>query len=65
VISVKLLVLFDYLMHKSPYWSSFNYEKRVPEQVRISFLDIVERAHNQGHAELEGDFPVDLQLKVH
>ena len=29
VISQRILVLLDYLLHKLPYWSTGNYEKRV------------------------------------
>jgi hypothetical protein len=60
VISVKLLTLVDYMLHKSPYWSSTNYAKRVPEQVRLNFLGLVEQQHNQGHRELEGDLHLNL-----
>ena len=34
-ISPRLLSLLDYLMHKAPYWSVQNYEKRLDEDVRV------------------------------
>ena len=54
--SVKLLSLFDYMLHKSPYWSYSNYDKRVPDAVRTSFMEVVANQHKKGHKELEGNF---------
>lgn len=54
MISARLLSLVDYFLHKSPYWSVNNYEKRVDERVRVSFLRYVEQAHKDGVDELEG-----------
>lgn len=53
-------MLVDYMLHKSPYWSVSNYIKRVPEEVRTHFLDLVYKQHSQGHDELEGDLHLYL-----
>jgi hypothetical protein len=37
--------LLDYFMHKAPYWSVNNYEKRVDDGVRTGFLQHVEQVH--------------------
>ena len=46
--SVKLLALSDYMLQKSPYWSSSYYDKKVPGPLRTSFIKLVEGQHNQG-----------------
>ena len=54
VISHRLLLLLDYLMHKSPCWSTANYEKRVDEQIRAYFLQHCEEIHKASRQDLEG-----------
>ena len=53
-ISAKLLGLLDYFMHKAPYWSVNNYEKRVEAGVRRVFLRHVEGFHKENREELAG-----------
>ena len=53
-ISPKLLGLLDYFMHKAPYWSVNNYEKRVDAPVRNTFLRHVENVHHENRDALAG-----------
>ena len=53
-LSPRLMALLDYFMHKAPYWSVQNYEKRVDEGVRVAFLQHVERIHADNRSELAG-----------
>ena len=46
--------LLDYFMHKAPYWSVNNYEKRVDDGVRTAFLQHVEKDHAGHRSELTG-----------
>ncbi len=50
----KLLGLLDYFMHKAPYWSVNNYEKRVEAGVCRVFLRHVEGFHKENREELAG-----------
>ena len=58
VLSPKLLALSDVLLHKSPYWSFNNYDHRVAQSVRASFLRFVEDQHKENRAdgEFEGEY---------
>ena len=53
-ISPRLLSLLDYLMHKAPYWSIHNYEKRLDEDVRESFMRHVLGVHKDSRDDLAG-----------
>jgi hypothetical protein len=46
--------LLDYFMHKAPYWSVQNYEKRVDYGVRTAFLQHVEKVYVDNRRELAG-----------
>ena len=52
--SPKFLGLLDWFLHKAPYWSVHNYEKRVDPQVRSSFLRLVEEARAANEDEFAG-----------
>jgi len=39
--------MFDWFMHKSPFWSKHIYEKKVPVQARKSFAQFVKKAHEE------------------
>jgi len=41
-------------MHKSPYWSSGNYERKVNEAVRASFVRLCSDTHHKSLDELKG-----------
>ena len=58
ILSPKLLVLSDVMLHKSPYWSFNKYNTRVSESVRASFLSFVEDQHKENRAdgEFEGEY---------
>ena len=60
ILSPKLLALSDVMLHKSPYWSFNNYDTRVDERVRASFLSFVEDQHKENRA--DGDFEGDYAL---
>ena len=53
-LSPRLMSLLDYFMHKAPYWSVNNYEKRVDDGVRTAFLQHVEQVHSGHRRELAG-----------
>ena len=53
-ISSRLLSLLDYFLHKAPYWSVNNYEKRLNEGVREGFMRHVLQAHKDSREELTG-----------
>ena len=53
-LSPRLMSLLDYFMHKAPYWSVNNYEKRVDVGVRTAFLRHVEQVHADNRRELTG-----------
>jgi hypothetical protein len=53
-LSPRLMLLLDYFMHKAPYWSVQNYEKRVDDGVRTAFLQHVEQVHDENRRELAG-----------
>ena len=53
-LSPRLMSLLDYFMHKAPYWSVNNYEKRVDDGVRTAFLKHVEKVHAEHRSELTG-----------
>ncbi len=53
-LSPRLMSLLDYFMHKAPYWSVQNYEKRVDYGVRTAFLQHVEKVHVDNRRELAG-----------
>ena len=57
VMSHRALALADFILHKSMYWSVSNYERRVDESVRQSFLQFVEQQHKESrdNKDLEGD----------
>jgi len=57
VMSHRALGLADFILHKSMYWSVSNYERRVDEGVRQSFLQFVEGQHKESrhNQELAGD----------
>jgi len=57
VMSPRALALADYILHKAPYHSVSNYERRVDEGVRLSFLEFVEQQHKESrdNKDLEGD----------
>ena len=52
--SPKFLGLMDWFLHKAPYWSAHNYEKRVDPQVRSAFLKYVEDGHTSNEDEFAG-----------
>lgn len=52
--SPQLLSLLDYFIHKSPYWSVHNYESRVDEDVRESFMRHCLKVHKDNRQELSG-----------
>ena len=54
VLSRRFLVLLDYLLHKSPYWSTGNYEKRVHQQIRSFFVERCEESHRKNVHDLAG-----------
>ncbi len=53
-LSPRLMSLLDYLMHKAPYWSVQNYEKRLKEDVRDSFMRHVFDVHTESREDLTG-----------
>ena len=53
-LSPLLMSLLDYFMHKAPYWSVQNYEKRVDYGVCTAFLQHVEQVHDENRRELAG-----------
>ena len=53
-ISPRLLSLLDYFLHKAPYWSVNNYEKRLNEGVRKGFMRHVLQSHKDSREELSG-----------
>ena len=53
-ISPRLLSLLDYFLHKAPYWSVNNYEKRLSEGVREGFMQHVLKAHKESWEDLNG-----------
>jgi hypothetical protein len=53
-ISSRLMSLLDYLMHKAPYWSVHNYEKRLDEDVRDAFMRHVIGVHKEFREDLTG-----------
>ena len=52
--SPRLISLLDYFMHKAPYWSVHNYEKRLDEDVRESFMRHAMKVHSDSREELTG-----------
>ena len=52
--SPRLMSLLDYLMHKAPYWSIYNYEKRLDENVRDAFMRHVLEVHKESRDDLTG-----------
>ena len=52
--SSRLLSLLDYFLHKAPYWSVQNYEKRLSEGVREGFMRHVLQAHKDSWEDLQG-----------
>ncbi len=57
VLSPKAMSIADYLLHKAPYWSSSQYDHRVSENSRNTFLTFVEDQHKDSrkNADFEGD----------
>ena len=56
VISPRLLALLDYLLHKLPYWSFGNYDKRVNEQIHTLFVAKCKETHRKAlDDKLEGN----------
>ena len=53
-ISSRLLSLLDYFLHKAPYWSVQNYEKRLSEGIREGFMRHVLQSHQDNREELNG-----------
>ena len=53
-LSPRLMSLLDYLMHKAPYWSVQNYEKRLKEDVRDTFMRHVCKVHTESREDLTG-----------
>ena len=53
-LSPRLMSLMDYLMHKAPYWSIYNYEKRLEEDVRNAFMRHVLEVHKESRDDLTG-----------
>ena len=53
-ISPRLLSLLDYFLHKAPYWSIYNYEKRLSEGVREGFMRHVLQSHKDSREDLTG-----------
>ena len=53
-ISSRLLSLLDYFLHKAPYWSVQNYEKRLSEGIREGFMRHVLQSHKDNWEELNG-----------
>ena len=49
-----LMSLLDDLMHKAPYQSISNYEKRLDEDVRDAFMRHVCEVHKQSREDLKG-----------
>jgi hypothetical protein len=49
-----LLALFDWFMHKAPFWSKHIYEKKVPLNARKTFAQYVLKTHKD--ALKDGDF---------
>ncbi len=52
--SSRLLSLLDYFLHKAPYWSVQNYEKRLSEGVREGFMRHVLQAHKDSWEDFQG-----------
>ena len=46
--------MLDYLLRKSPYWSTWNYEKKVNHQIRSFFVHCCEESHRKEVADLAG-----------
>ena len=57
VLSPKAMSIADYLLHKAPYWSSSQYDHRVSENSRNTFLKFVEDQHKDSrqNEDFEGD----------
>ena len=57
VLSPKAMSIADYLLHKAPYWSSSQYDHRVSENSRNTFLKFVEDQHTDSrqNQDFEGD----------
>ena len=53
-LSPRFLSLLDYLLHKSPYWSISNYDRRVDENIRDGFMHHVVKVHKDSRQELQG-----------
>ena len=53
--SPRLLSLLDYFIHKSPYWSVHNYEQRLDEDIRESFMRHCMKVHKDGRQDLTGE----------
>jgi hypothetical protein len=56
-INARLLAMFDWFMHKAPFWSKHIYEKKVPINARKTFAQFVLKTHKD--ALRDGDF-VDI-----
>ena len=44
-INARLLSMFDWFMHKAPFWSKHIYEKKVPSNARKTFAEFVLKTH--------------------
>ena len=53
-ISPRLLAMFDWFMHKAPFWSKHIYEKKVTPNARKTFAQFVLKTHKD--ALRNGDF---------
>lgn len=53
--SPQLFGLLDYFIHKSPYWSVHNYEQRLDEDIRESFMRHCMKVHKAGRQDLTGE----------
>ena len=53
-ISPRLLAMFDWFMHKAPFWSKHIYEKKVPLSARKIFTEYALKTHKD--ALRDGDF---------
>ena len=54
IIFHRLLELLDYLLDRSPYWSTANFEKRVNQQIRTFVVQHCEESHRKERDELTG-----------